>query len=275
MRFLLHLRCALGRRRSDVMRARNSHLDAEPYRSIVSRAFTDPTSSYAFDPASLEERNGSYQIVGRRNVRSLWENIFRKAGREEQQLHDLLARIPLFERLNRRELQAVARILYRRRYDTGEFVFRQGDNGIGMYIIERGSIAIINESAGQLLTELRGGDFFGEVALLNETRRSASARAQADTTLLCMLEPDLEDLGKRNPRIGFKVLLALARTAGRRLIAISDEYEELRRSLERHGEPASDTPNAAGERVIHEVRAGDGAGQTEPFDGGATAKSLD
>lgn len=208
-------------------------------------------------------------------MRSLWENIFRKGGREEQQLHELLGRIPLFERLNRRELQAVARILYRRRYDAGEFVFRQGDTGIGMFIIERGLVTILNEPAGQVLTELREGDFFGEVALLNETRRSASARARAETTLLCMLEPDLEDLGKRSPRIGFKVLLALARIAGRRLIAISDEYEELRHSLERQGEPASDTANASGERVIHEVQIGDGAGHTEAIDDGAGAKSID
>ena len=208
-------------------------------------------------------------------MRSLWENIFRRGGREEQQLHELLGRIPLFERLNRRELQAVARILYRRRYEAGETIFRQGDTGIGMYIIEGGSVAIINEPAGQVLTELREGDFFGEVALLNETRRSASARARTQTTVLCMLEPDLEDLGKRSPRLGFKVLLALARIAGRRLIAISEEYEELRLSLEERAGPPADPPSAAGERVIHEVRAGDGAGQTEAFDDGTSAKSLD
>ncbi len=208
-------------------------------------------------------------------MRSLWENIFRREGRQEQELHELLVRIPLFERLNRRELRTVARMLYRRHYEAGEYIFRQGDVGIGMFIIERGSVAIIYEPAAQLLTELRDGDFFGEVALLNETRRSAAAQAQSATTLLCMLEPDLEDLGKRSPRIGFKVLLSLSRIAGRRLIAISDEYEELRRSMERQGEPSSDTADAAGERAIHEVRGGDGAGQTEHSDDGAIAESLD
>ena len=207
-------------------------------------------------------------------MRSLWENIFRKERREEQELHELLGRIPLFERLSRRELQVVARILYRRHYAAGETIFRQGDIGIGMYIIERGSVAIINETAAQLLTNLREGDFFGEVALLNETRRSAGARAQTETTLLCMLEPDLEDLGKRSPRIGCKVLLSLARIAGRRLIVISDEYEELRLALEGEGEP-SDAADAASERVIHEIQGGDGAGPTEPTDDGASAKSLD
>lgn len=208
-------------------------------------------------------------------MRSLWENIFSKESRKEQDLHELLGRIPLFERLNRRELQAVAKILYRRHYDAGEIIFRQGEIGIGMYIIQSGTVAIINESTGQLLTDLREGDFFGEVALLNETRRSAGARAQTATTLLCMLEPDLEDLGERSPRIGFKVLLSLARIAGRRLIAISDEYEELRRSLERQSDPPFDTANPAGGRVIHEVRGGDGAGQNEPTDDGASAQTLD
>lgn len=208
-------------------------------------------------------------------MRSLWENIFRNESREEQPLHELLGRIPLFERLNRRELQAVAKRLYRRHYDAGEYIFRQGDVGIGMFIIERGSVAIIYEPAEQLLTELRDGDFFGEVALLNETRRSAAARAQTATTLLCMLEPDLEDLGKRRPRIGFNVLLSLSRIAGRRLIAISDEYEEMRRSLERQGDPPADTEDAAGARAIHEAGAGVGTGHTEQSDGGAIAESLD
>ena len=206
-------------------------------------------------------------------MRSLWENIFRREGREEQELHTLLGRIPLFERLNRRELQAVARMLYRREYEAGEYIFYQGDIGIGMYIIERGSVAIIYEPTAQLLTELRDGDFFGEVALLNETRRSAAARAQTATTLLCLLEPELEELGERSPRIGFKVGLSLAKIAGRRLIAISEEYEALRRSLERRGEEPSDTADAAGARVFHEVRGGDGAGQT--FDEGASETSLD
>jgi CRP-like cAMP-binding protein len=208
-------------------------------------------------------------------VRSLWENIFRRESGKEQELHELLGRIPLFERLNRRELQYVARMLYRRRYDAGECIFRQGDIGIGMYVIERGCVEVIYEPTTQLLTELREGDFFGEVALLNETRRSATARARTDTTLLCMLEPDLQALGERSPRLGFKVLLSLARIAGRRLIEISDEYEEMRLSVERQGAPPTDRADATGERVIHEVRAGDGAGQTKPSDDRASAKTFD
>ena len=198
-------------------------------------------------------------------MRSLWSNIFRRGGREEQDLHELLGRIPLFERLSRRELQAVAKILYRRQYKAGEYVFHQGDIGIGMYIIERGSVAILYEPTEQLLTALRDGDFFGEVALLNETRRSAAARADTETTLLCMLEPDLEDLGARNPRIGFKVLSSLARIAGRRLIAISDEYEELRLEIERQDGPTSEaaTAKGTGQHVHGEAATDKGAVQVQ------------
>ena len=191
-------------------------------------------------------------------MRSLWSNIFRRGSREEQELHELLGRIPLFERLSRRELQAVAKILYRRRYKTGEYVFHQGDIGIGVYIIEHGSVAIVYEPTAQLLTELRDGDFFGEVALLNETRRSAAARAESETTLLCMLEPDLEDLGARNPRIGFKVLRSLAQIAARRLIAVGEEYEELRLSIERPSGAAGDTAETGVDDVGREGQEGDG-----------------
>ena len=55
---------------------------------------------------------------------------------------DLLSRVPLFEDLNRRELVAVERILHRRQYLRGEMIFRQGERGMGMYIVQQGMVAI-------------------------------------------------------------------------------------------------------------------------------------
>jgi CRP/FNR family cyclic AMP-dependent transcriptional regulator len=161
---------------------------------------------------------------------SFWGNIFRREDRQEE-TYILLKNIPIFDALGKRELIAVEKILYRRDYAAGETIFRQEDPGVGMYIIERGTVVIVYEPTGRVLSELRDGDFFGEVALLNETPRSATAQARSACSLLCIFQPDMLDLVERNPQLGVKLLLALAQITGRRLIRLSDEAQALRQEL--------------------------------------------
>ena len=156
-------------------------------------------------------------------MRSLWKSLVgHDAGQDED---DLLSAIPLFDELTARELDAVQRLLHRRDYVAGESVFLQGEPGLGMYIIARGAVSIQSEPSGRELVELTDGDFFGEIALLNEVIRTATARAKTDCTLLSLFQPDLLGLLDRNPRLGVKVLLSLARLIGLRLVEVSDEVE--------------------------------------------------
>ncbi|HLT48745.1 MAG TPA: cyclic nucleotide-binding domain-containing protein [Rubricoccaceae bacterium] len=161
---------------------------------------------------------------------SLWKNVLGGASEEEE---DVLRGIPLFEDLSRRELAALQRLLHRREYVAGESVFTQGEPGLGMYIIAKGAVSIQSEPSGRELVELSDGDFFGEIALLNEVIRTATARAKTDCLLLSLFQPDLMGLLDRNPRLGVKILLALSRLAGMRLAEVSDELEGCRRKLER------------------------------------------
>lgn len=163
---------------------------------------------------------------------SFWGNIFRREDRQGD-TYLLLKRIPIFEALGRRELAAVEKIVYRRDYAPGEVIFRQDDPGVGMYVVERGRVDIVYEPTGRVLAELTDGEFFGEVALLNETPRSATAQARTATSLLCLFRPDLLDLVGRSPRLGVKLLLALAQIAGQRLIRLSEEGQVLRQELAR------------------------------------------
>lgn len=157
-------------------------------------------------------------------MQSLWKSL---VGGPRVTEDDLLSAIPLFEDLAPRELDAVQRLLHRRDYVAGESVFAQGEPGLGMYIIVRGAVSIQSEPSGRELVELTDGDFFGEIALLNEVIRSATARAKTDCTLLSLFQPDLLGLLDRNPRLGVKVLLALARLVGLRLVEVSDEVDGL------------------------------------------------
>ena len=163
-------------------------------------------------------------------MQSLWKSLL--GGGASSSEDDLVGRIPLFEDLTGRELGAVQRLLHRRDYVAGESIFVQGEPGLGMYIIVRGAVSIQSEPSGRELVELGNGDFFGEIALLNEVIRTATARAKSDCTLLSLFQPDLLSLLDRNPRLGVKVLLALARLVGLRLVEVSDEVEALTRECE-------------------------------------------
>ena len=160
---------------------------------------------------------------------------------------DVLRNIPLFDDLSRRDITILQRLLHRREYVAGESIFVQGEPGLGMYIIAKGVVSIQTEPSGRELVELNDGDFFGEIALLNEVIRSATARAKTDCLLLSLFQPDLLGLLERNPRLGVKILLSLSRLVGIRLVEVSDELESMRKDFERikSGDAVSNRENTA------------------------------
>lgn len=156
-------------------------------------------------------------------MQSLWKNVVGRVGQEEE---DVLRGIPLFADLTRREIGSLRRLLHRREYVAGESIFTQGEPGLGMYIIAKGKVSIQSEPTGRELVLLQDGNFFGEIALLNEVIRTATAKASSDCLLLSLFQPDLLNLLDRNPRLGVKILLSLARLVGIRLVEVSEELEE-------------------------------------------------
>ena len=197
-------------------------------------------------------------------MQSLWKSLL---GAGSQSSEDaLLGAIPLFDDLSPREIDAIQRLLHRRDYVAGESVFVEGEPGLGMYIISRGVVSIQSEPSGRELVELTDGDFFGEIALLNEVIRTATARAKTDCHLLSLFQPDLLSLLDRNPRLGVKVLLSLSRLVGLRLVEVSDEVEDLTRECEQlraAAGGAAATGGAAGGAAGGAPAAG-GAAMAEP-----------
>lgn len=150
-------------------------------------------------------------------MNTFWANIFRNRQKEPEKVRNILKKLPVFEDLNNRDLNAIERILHQREYREDEAIFLQGDPGLGMYIVESGTVAIVCEPDKHVLAELHNGEFFGEIALLDESPRTATAIAKTECRMLCFFQPDLFDLIDRNPRLGVKVLFRLARTISERL----------------------------------------------------------
>lgn len=165
----------------------------------------------------------------------LWDHFFKKRSAEQESILHMLKDVPIFSDLSEKELQEVEKIIHRRKYKAGEPVFRMGDPGLGMYIIIEGSVDIVEENENmepKILASLSDGAFFGDLALLDEAPRSASAIAKTECDVIGFFRPDLMDLLYRKPQLGIKILFALARVVGERLRKTNEVLADLQR---KHG----------------------------------------
>ena len=171
----------------------------------------------------------------------MYDNLFRK-DRKKRELRDILANNYIFEELSTRELSFIETLVHVRKYRPGEHVFRQGEVGVGMYIIVNGSVDITVEDPSLdstseeavYVTRLNHADFFGEIALIEENgRRTANAIAHNEVTLLGFFKPDLAELIERNPVTGIKVYGKLSQVLGRRLRETSTKITQLKKELKK------------------------------------------
>lgn len=159
-----------------------------------------------------------------------WKGIF-KAKIKPASVEEMLSKIPVFETLEPKELRLIALIVHRRSYSKGEYVFYQGDPGLGMYVIEKGKVAVVlsaTEDQEKELTELNDGDFFGEIALLDQSPRSASVLVKEDSKLIGFFRPDLFSIIEKTPQTGLKIITSLAEMIGERLRNTNSEVSKLR-----------------------------------------------
>jgi len=170
-------------------------------------------------------------------INYVWENIFRDQDKH-QNLRQKLKQNILFQDLNFPELSLVEKIVNVRHYRPGEHIFKQGEVGVGMYIIISGIVNIYVEELQATtgaaytthVTQLKAGDFFGELALVeNEGRRSASATAHEETVLIGFYKPDLIEIIERSPSGGVKILMRLGEVLGARLRQTTARITELKK----------------------------------------------
>lgn len=98
-------------------------------------------------------------------------------------------------------------------FKAGEYVFREGDLGTEMYIINEGKVEILNQVGDeeQILATLEKGDFFGEMSVLEDLPRAASARAATDLRLLPINGSTFDQLLQGNPEIAVRMMRKLSR----------------------------------------------------------------
>lgn len=120
-----------------------------------------------------------------------------------------LANIPLFGDLPVKSLQRIERIATTRDYAEGDVIFDTGDEGVGVFLIVDGQVEVLRD--GTSLAKLGAGDVFGEMALIDHYRRSATVRALAPTKTIMIPRWDFISEIRANPDIAVHLLQVMSR----------------------------------------------------------------
>jgi CRP/FNR family transcriptional regulator, cyclic AMP receptor protein len=121
---------------------------------------------------------------------------------------DVLKEVPLFEELDPGELQSVADAMHEANVPAGATVTAEGGPGDGFFMIDRGEVEVTVE--GRPRATLTAGDYFGEIALLMGSDRTATVTATTDLHCYALTPWDFRTLVEGNPSIAWKVLQSMA-----------------------------------------------------------------
>ena len=121
---------------------------------------------------------------------------------------ETLKKVPLFADLDRRELESVAQTMRERTFKAGQVVTQEGAGGAGFFVVEEGEadVSVHGEPRGTI----GAGDYFGEIALLTGSDRTATIVARSDMVCWGMTPWDFRPLVESNSTIAWKLLTAMA-----------------------------------------------------------------
>jgi CRP-like cAMP-binding protein len=122
----------------------------------------------------------------------------------------LLKQVPLFSDLDRRELEDIASAMKQRTFRAGQQIAVEGESGVGFFVIEDGQAVVT--VGGEERRKLGPGDYFGEVALLNESARTATITAETDLRCYGLTSWEFRPLVETHGSIAWKLLQAMSKT---------------------------------------------------------------
>lgn len=107
---------------------------------------------------------------------------------------NILKNIPLFKNLDDDDLALITARLQPEHYPRGTTIFREGDKGETLYLVESGQLAVVGREVGEIIALMGPGSFVGEIALLLAGKRTATLQVTIDTKLWALNKKDFEQL---------------------------------------------------------------------------------
>ena len=133
----------------------------------------------------------------------------------------ILKKVDMFRGLNPRQLESLAQVSEERKYRGGEAVFTEHSSGAEVYIIKKGKVCIElglkGKSSPATIQRLGVGQIFGELALVDRRRRSATAICENDCEIITIDRDKLNELFERDSPLGYVVMRNLAQLLAGRL----------------------------------------------------------
>lgn len=166
----------------------------------------------------------------------------------ETSLSQMLENVPLFARLSKPELEAVAACATRRKYAKNTIVVTEGDSNHSLYVVISGKVKVYlaNADGKEAILRFQGaGDYFGELSLLDDAPRSASVMTLEPTQLLIIARADIERRLLDNPGMALGIIRELTArirslTEEVRTLALLDVYGRVSNTLQRLAETEGD-----------------------------------
>jgi predicted acylesterase/phospholipase RssA/CRP-like cAMP-binding protein len=124
---------------------------------------------------------------------------------------DILRGIPLFNNLGDEDLRLIAKHLRQESYPKGAVVFREGDFGDTMYVVESGQVVVVSQATGETIALLGPGSFVGEISLLLAQPRTASLEVTLDAQLWALNKNDFESLISTRPAMALEMMRELSK----------------------------------------------------------------
>ena len=145
--------------------------------------------------------------------RAVWYSVA-MAATSATEIVELLGRVPVFSTLELADLERIAQLAVPRSFEPGQIVFREGDASDTCYVVRDGHArAIRTHGDGRTITlaTFGPGDIFGELAMFEDERRSATVEAVGLTSVVAVLGPDMRRLMNQHPTIATRLVIALGR----------------------------------------------------------------
>jgi CRP/FNR family transcriptional regulator len=156
---------------------------------------------------------------------------FKKFFKNEQHVEnlDFLRSIAIFHGLKSRQLGRLMHAMQSRTYRSGEILFSEGQVGKALFIIKSGRVELTRKGTSgksRVLGVLKASQVFGEMALLEQRPRTASAHVIEDGTIYLLYTATLENLMRRHPGIGFRVMRNIAIMLSALLRRTNQEFDK-------------------------------------------------
>jgi CRP-like cAMP-binding protein len=143
-----------------------------------------------------------------------WSWLTQVTDHDQLMRLEILAKVPLFAGLSSRQLGKLLVKFFEKEYGPGETIFNEGEPGKALFVVLAGSVSICREhnEGEELLAQLGAGGYFGELALIDDQPRFASARSTEPARLLILYRSDFEDLMEGQRVLAIQVMGNLLKT---------------------------------------------------------------